>query len=349
VRTKNAVLIGTATVLLAACSSERPSTAGGQLSGLGNDSWIRRAPLPEPTRSLTSVAFDGKVFVFGGASPIDFDRITYTYSPGAHTRVYAYDPATDTWTAWAPMPVGLYYLTAHAIGDRIYVIGGYGMRLPGFDPVVLAYDPATDTWSHRSSRPAYSYVFMSAAVGERIFVAGGQGTIDNGPWQSGKPWIYQNRLDIYDSAKDTWLEGAPAPELIAEGTACAAGNRVYFFGESLQSGAGSFAYAYDVDTDSWSKVTPPPLPRNGHACVEVNGEFYLVGGRSKTLRTERIDQVEVYSPVSDTWKQIDPMPSTRFWIAASALPSGLLIMGGVDGQTGQIAATVEMLDLSHPR
>jgi N-acetylneuraminic acid mutarotase len=268
------------------------------------------------------------------------------YPAGAFSRVYAYDPIADTWTTKSPMPIGLYYLTAHAVGDRIYVIGGYDQH--GFNPAVLAYDPASDSWSSRSSRPAYSYVFMSTVAGGRIFVIGGQGTIDNGPWASGKPWVYENRVDIYDPVTDTWSAGSPAPVPLAEGVACAAGDRVYVFGKAVGSEPGSFAYAYDIVARDWSKVTPPGLPRRGHACVEVNGDFYLLGGNSDAVPADGLEKVEIYSPQADAWRKGDAMPSARYWIAASSVGRDLFAFGGV-GTDGKVVDTVEMLDLSHPR
>jgi N-acetylneuraminic acid mutarotase len=243
------------------------------------------------------------------------------------------------------MPVGLYNLAAHTIGDRIYIIGGYGRN--AFTPVVLAYDPASDTWSERSPRPAYNYIFMSAAAGGRVFVVGGQGTIDNGPWASGKPWITESRVDIYDPETDRWSTGRAAPAPIAAGVACADATRVYVFGESLDGTTGDFAYAYDIATDAWAQITHPAIPRNGQACVAHGGEFYIVGGRSAALRTESVDRVEIYSPLSDRWRDGIAMAAPRYWSAATSTQSGLLVFGGVTGTDEKTVDLVDMLEL-HP-
>ncbi len=309
--------------------------------------WTIRAPLPLATRGLASAQHLGRIYVFGGVASSDVpDPMSLDYKPGAFAHAFAYDPASDTWAPRQPMPIGLSNLAAHAIGERIYVFGGYS-GTDGFNPAVLAYNPATDTWSQRSSRPAYNYIFMSASVGGRVFVIGGQGTIDNGPWLSGKPWIYENRVDIYDPETNRWSAGAPAPARIAGGAACAAGDRIYVFGEFLEGGGGAFAYAYDVEADAWSMRTPSAMPRNGQACVEINGEFHVLGGRSDSLRRGAIDTIGIYSPQSDTWRSGGTMPVARFWLAASLWKSQLFVLGGVRGIDDAIVDSVDMLDVGH--
>jgi len=307
--------------------------------------WTARSPLPLATRGLASAQQGGKIYVFGGVAPSDGpDPMRLEYKAGAFAHAFAYNPASDTWAPKQPMPIGLSNLAAHAIGERIYVFGGYSGR-DGFNPAVLAYDPASDSWSLRSSRPAYSYIFMSALSRGKVFIIGGQGTIDNGPWVSGKPWVYENRVDIYDPGTDSWTAGAPAPAQIAGGAACAADDRIYVFGEFLQGDAGAFAYAYDAKADVWSSRTPSSLPRNGQACVEINGEFYLLGGRSDSLRRSALDTIEIYSPQSDTWRTAGTMPVARFWFTASLMESQLFVLGGVRGVDDTIVDSVDMLDV----
>ena len=56
-----------------------------------------------------------------------------------------YDPASDTWSTGAEMPMPRHHLAAVVVDGRIWAIGGrVGTRIQ--DRVDI-YDPATDTWS----------------------------------------------------------------------------------------------------------------------------------------------------------------------------------------------------------
>jgi hypothetical protein len=59
------------------------------------------------------VTLADKVFVFGGEAPA-----------GTFDQVEAYEPSTDAWTAWAPMPTARHGLGAAVVGQRIFVIAG---------------------------------------------------------------------------------------------------------------------------------------------------------------------------------------------------------------------------------
>jgi N-acetylneuraminic acid mutarotase len=71
--------------------------------------------MPTARGGLTAAALDGRLHVAGGE---DLD-------PGATFAEHeVYDPATDSWTAAAPMPTARHGLTSQAVADRWYVIGG---------------------------------------------------------------------------------------------------------------------------------------------------------------------------------------------------------------------------------
>ena len=79
---------------------------------------------------------NGKIYVMGGGFNQRLNRI--------------YDIGTNTWSAGALVPVGIYgYGHAYANG-KIYVIGGVAEGL--YSSAVYAYDVASDTWSHRWHR-----------------------------------------------------------------------------------------------------------------------------------------------------------------------------------------------------
>src|SRR4029450_3758920 len=88
--------------------------------------------------------------------------------------VYELDPSSGAWTTRAPMPTGSERGAAAtaAIGDRIYVAGGFrGAAVTDF-PV---YDSATNTWQSLPALPTAREHFFGVASGTRIITIGGGG------------------------------------------------------------------------------------------------------------------------------------------------------------------------------
>jgi N-acetylneuraminic acid mutarotase len=79
----------------------------------GPSGWRKRAPLPTARSGIAAVAFNNKMFVFGGEAPA-----------GTFNQVEAYDPSADTWSTWTPMPTSRHGLGAAVMGERIFVISG---------------------------------------------------------------------------------------------------------------------------------------------------------------------------------------------------------------------------------
>jgi ABC-type nitrate/sulfonate/bicarbonate transport system substrate-binding protein len=83
----------------------------------GTRTWALRAPMPTGRSGGNGAVLGGRLFVFGGEGNPD--------SPlGIYSEVEAYDPATDTWTQFGPMPTPRHALATVAVGNRIYLVGG---------------------------------------------------------------------------------------------------------------------------------------------------------------------------------------------------------------------------------
>ena len=290
--------------------------------------WRTAAPMPSPIRSHDSAVFGEKIFVFGGVTPPD----TETLGLGSEhlTDVYEYDPLLNRWTPKAPMPIGSFDLEAHTIGDKIFVMAAYGAN--GFRNEVWEYDPVNDTWLAKTPKPTYRYEFGSAAVDGKIYVIGGVGTIDDGPWESGKPWEFKDYVEIYDPALDEWSVGQAAPVASASAEACVFGGEIYLFGGRTDGGGlEAFVYNYNPSTDMWSAKSPMLHAREGHRCVSLGDEVYLMGGRDSD---GTLDLVERYDPLVDSWVTRTRLPTARHWFSVSAIGDQIFTFGGSsDGRT----------------
>jgi N-acetylneuraminic acid mutarotase len=114
------------------------------------DTWTRLSPMPTPRESLCAVAAKGadgriRIYAIGGR-----DRSR----PGnGLSTVEAYDPATDTWTAMAPMPTPRHAQAATLGPDGcIYVLGGTNDKVVSTDAVEI-FDPVKDSWRRGTPMP----------------------------------------------------------------------------------------------------------------------------------------------------------------------------------------------------
>ena len=222
------------------------------------------------------------------------------------------------------MPIGLYDLTAHTIGNKVYIFGGYGAG--GFNNAVMEYDVINDSWSLKEPMPTYRYLFQSEVIDNLVYVIGGQGTIDDGPWESGKEWEYKSHVEIYNPVLDSWSTGTPAPRNLATGASCSLYDDIYIFGGNNGS-IQSTAFAYNVVSDSWRELSGSSVAREGHECIEQGDNFYLLGGRNST---GALNLLETYSTVTNLWADEGYIPSARYWFSAALYESSIYLFGGKD-------------------
>jgi N-acetylneuraminic acid mutarotase len=140
------------------------------------DTWTARRPMLSARERLAAVALDGKLYAIGG-----FDGAR-TGCDRWLTSVEAYDPATDTWTARAPLPARRELLAAVAVHGKIYAFGGDfpqpGFLCEGLIPIatvndVYQYDPLADAWVTMTSMPTARESLAAVAIGADVYAIGG--------------------------------------------------------------------------------------------------------------------------------------------------------------------------------
>jgi N-acetylneuraminic acid mutarotase len=146
--------------------------------------WWNVAPLPKALSAYACVAFEGKLYTFGG-----WDGQNYV------DTVFSYDPQRNIWTEGTAMefPAGL--AAAEVSGDAIFIMGG--VNNSGILDINYAYFPQyefTDdpAWVEKSPMPEGRYAFGMIGVADILHVLGGIGT-------EGNPSPYK-----YFPHEDTW-------------------------------------------------------------------------------------------------------------------------------------------------
>jgi N-acetylneuraminic acid mutarotase len=167
---------------------------------VASNSWATKAPMPIRSHGGAAAAIDGKLWVL--ATPA---------GEGGHyttpTRLFRYDPATDTWSEREPAPHPHHLAAAGVINGKIYLAGGMTNTLQNDvtyqdEPEPLAtldvYDPATNVWTTKRSMPTARYAAGGGVIDGKLYVAGGMG-IDRSAVAA---------MEMYDPAANTWAARA---------------------------------------------------------------------------------------------------------------------------------------------
>ncbi|QEH32431.1 N-acetylneuraminate epimerase [Aquisphaera giovannonii] len=250
---------------------------------------------------LAAAQSGGKIYIIGG------------HADGALSTVRAYDPAAQTLSTVAPLPIPIDDHAATTGPDgTVYVLGG-DSESTSYLNTAYAYDPATDTWTQVADLPT-GRDYLSAATGPdgKIYAIGGYGS-------SG----YTAEVDAYDPGTGTWTQVAPLPVATAYASATTGPDgRIYLIGGYTSSGYTSSMYAYDTATDTWTQVADLPIA-NAYlsAATASDGTIYAIGGYDDD---GYVAAVYSYDVATDTWTQ------------AASLADGNYSSGVATGADGQV-------------
>jgi N-acetylneuraminic acid mutarotase len=293
---------------------------------LAQEPWTTKTDMPTARAGFSASVVDGKIYAIGGATIVNL------VGPYLST-VEMYDPATDTWTAKAPMSTGRIYHYSAVVNGIIYVFGGDS----GNDTIgtVEAYDPASDSWTNKSNMSSARGAHRAVAVNGKIYVIGGTRSPD---------WPALKIVEEYDPATDTWTRKADMPI----GKWCFAASVVdgiiyVIGGQSAAESWSSTVYAYNPATDTWTQKTNMPTGRTHFSACAVNGIIFAVGGG--TTSSVSLSTVEAYDPVTDTWdKNKANMPTPRMDFGISTVNGKINVIGGVQVYLTPGLSTVEEYD-----
>ena len=91
---------------------------------------------------------------------------------------------------------------------------------------------------------------------------------------------------------------------------------------------------YDLDRNSWTRLSNMPLALHHHSAVEYRGDMYVVGGyAADDAGAARSDGHTIaillrYDPESDSWEELPPPPTKRGALAAGVIGDKLYVAGG---------------------
>ena len=278
---------------------------------------------------------NGRRVRFSRSASVKFPRessITFFMCAAGVRPTIAFNMKTGAWRSdLAVRPLQGHHHASSVYNDKLYLIGGLG---GGSEGQVQIYDPLTNSWTFGTPAPYAGGSVAIAALGARIYISGGI---------VGSATV--NSAAVYDPAGDIWTTIAPMPAGRNHAGGGSDGKKFFVFGGRTGGNKVSVGYAsvqiYDPATNRWvwSGQTGPPIPplpqrRGGMGkAAFYQGEFYVMGGENTPSGTGQVsgnvyNRVDVYNPVSRTWRLETAMPTARHGIFPVAANGKIWVAGG---------------------
>jgi N-acetylneuraminic acid mutarotase len=141
------------------------------------------------------------------------------------------------------------------------------------------------------------------------------------------------------SAKGKWEPSKAFPMPMEEPVGVALNGKFYVI-QGLTDGGFQpmgVVYVYDPATNEWTKKNPMPLAVH-HAMTTVhNGKIYVFGGFArpgKELAWQPVDNAWEYTPETDSWRALAPLPTRRGAGGAATVNDKIYVVGGASTLPG---------------
>ena len=302
--------------------------------------WAMRADVPSPEVRSWGAFFppNGMFYLLGGRASGD--------AGSDFLQPFEYDPSLDTWTTkaatFADSQVNNMVGGVLDFGGTPYivVVGGSAAGATTATSEVRTYDPIADQLTTLDQDPwpgnASGTILPggAAVLDNKLYVFGGfdinVGMIDT---------IY--RFDPAQAAGSRWTTmTATLPVPLGYIPVAASGSLIYITGGSGYDGTtitdNSDSFSYDPVADTIAPISPIPRPTGEtRAITQLDGSVWVLGGGR--VDPNPSNEVDVYTPATDTWSLGPPFSTVRRNFGADVDPAtgDIWAAGGydVDGLT----------------
>lgn len=365
---------GTATklavALFAACSlALLPLLMRGDAGAAGG--WSAVASMSGPRSGHAAVTLnDGRVLVAGGHGPAVPPSPTVT--PLTSTEIY--NPATNTWSAAAPITHPRYDASAIKLNDgRVLLVGGYA--LGDWVDNAEVYDPIGDAWTGVGAPANLDVAVMKGVLFTNgdVFVTGQR---SNGAQIVGASAWFHPATNAWTAGPDlplgsVWMTTLPDETVLLTGWG--AENAALLVPPStidstpelpaireqhtlsvlpdsrvLLAGNAGPSYVYTPSTKTFAAAPAIPNERTMHtASMLQNGLVLVAGGHGQYVHPigwDIYDSAHVFDWNSGGWTAAGDMVSPRYRHAAAMLFDGRVLVTGGNVTDSALTSTAEVYD-----
>jgi hypothetical protein len=260
----------------------------GRLSEVGS--------LSGPLHDAAAAVLGDRVLVLGGGEETSSDEVQALPAPGGAVS------AGTTASAVGRLPTVRSDLSAVAIGDRAYVLGGYDGNAP-LDSVLATADGTAFT--RVATLPAPARYMAVAALAGKIYAFGGE--LANG----GESDAIR---EVDPQAGNARIVGHLS-QPTSHAAAVVLGGQVYVLGGEANGVAGDSIWRFDPATGRASLAGRLPLAVAGGAATVVGSTAYLIGGKGSDGRSLRsvvlLREHTVKAPAGEETASSSPEPNAN--------------------------------------
>jgi len=269
--------------------------------------------MPVATGPAVAV-LENQIYAVGGGTPT-----------GQIADTQIYDPATNSWSTGAPLPVATGGGCAAVVSNVLYYIGGNNGTGWTRAVWVYKYDAKTKSWSWSAGNPIPTGGVNGgcAVADDIIYVFGGY----NGG--------FLTSVESYNPRTGTWTEEAPmlSPEAGLPGVGRIGTTIVVTDGSDGDVDGNN--QGYDATTNTWSWLASDPTLRQDPCAAPIGGLMYSAGGWN-VVDNPALTLTESYSLSKNEWTTTGfaPMPLGTFAGGSAAYNGRLYCFGGLSTNSG---------------
>ena len=294
-------------LVLAGCSDDAPGPATSPTTATTAAAAL--AEMPVPRTEVAGAALRGRIVVAGGL----------TADGAASNLVHVFDPGANRWEPGPSLPFGLHHSGMAALGDRVYLAGGYTNRA-GQDWVaqagVLSMAAGERVWREEPALSRPRGGLAMAAAGGRLIAVGG--TDDRG--------TFLRRTEVLIPGQPAWTPGPDMGEARDHLAAASSDGRVYAIAGRLGSLESNMATVESWDPaagGSWRDEPRLNDTRGGTSAAEAGGRPCVAGGEEPR---GTIASVECLA--GGRWTRVGALAVPRHGLAVVGLGDRLHVIGG---------------------
>ncbi len=278
--------------------------------------WSSVSNIPVARLEAPTEVIDNRMLVFGG----------FDVALNGLKRVDAYDPASDTWSSLADMPLGLTH-AGWAVDNRdVWMAGGFIGAHPG--PVtdqVWSYNVDTNVWTQRVSLPALRGSGGLFRLGTQLHYVGGVAA--DRDTDEDEHWV----LDLTNPT--AWQLAAPLPIARNHFGTYVLNGRAYLFGGQFKHDTNptdtALVHVFD-SVSGWKQAASMPFPRSHfEPTIFASGDKIVIsGGRANTLGLDSVQDMSAYDTTNDGWFLYGLLPKALLAPSMELVGNELVLTAG---------------------
>ena len=217
--------------------------------------------------------------------------------------------------------------------QSIHVWVPAGTDLTNLSPIVQVNDPECHTLSPPSGQPQdFTFPVFYEVINEM------------GTMKTYEVLISLQKAEATRFSEDSitiqWSTGSDMPIPTGWSASVVLNDKIYVFGGAKEDRQPvNVLQMYDPAIDQWDlSKSPPHYLRYAQGACAVNGKIYAFGGAAEFPGGPVYDDIQVYDPETDIWKDHGKMTSPREAFSTVAYRGRIYILGGVTKESSSTVA-----------